>query len=87
MALKKKKKTVSSCGEDIEQLGLQWKWKIKKLLWKTIWQFLAKLKIHLLGIPLQEKLKFIFIANLFANVYNGFVPNCQNRKQPSLFFK
>ena len=44
-------------------------------------QFLAKLKIHLLGIPLQDKLKFIFTANLFANVSSGFVHNCQKRKQ------
>ena len=56
---KKTNQKIISVDEDIEKLeplNTWWECKMIQLLWKTVWQFLWKLKVelpHTLTIPLQ----------------------------------
>lgn len=43
-------KTITpNAGKDMEQQGLYCWWKCKIVLWKTVWQFLAKLSMQFLA--------------------------------------
>ena len=57
------------CGEKGTLMHSWWNYKLMKLLWKTVWKFLKKLKIELpyssalplLGIYLKEEKKITYL--------------------------